>query len=112
MVWAVQQEELKRDKRDVFYFDYDTTENGELEPDAPTNYRLPLVMHMDTNEISNDDDDDTKIADMKALWKDRHDMELLNRKHRPPVFNDELWDHEWYLVGCPLGCITPTHHNL
>lgn len=79
--WAVQQQEIKRDKRDVFYYDY---QESQPEPDAPLNYRLPLVMSVDIgNEISYD------TLPAKDWARRPH--------HRVPLFNDELWDHEWYL---------------
>ena len=82
--WAVQQQEIRRDKRDVFYFD----EEQVVEPHVPLNDRLPLVIG---NQIKNYPSSGAGPAEYG--WKE------LTRKHRLPLFNDELWDHEWYLVS-------------
>lgn len=81
--WAVQQQEIRRDKRDIFYYDYQET-TADTQPDVPLNYRLPLVISLDrgSNEVN-----------YKAVNGQRR------RKHQKPLFNDELWDHEWYLVS-------------
>lgn len=93
--WAVQQQEIRRDKRDVFYYDEDMPEQeAEIgqEPDAPLNYRLPLIV------IGNE---------VNYNWMSSNGQRgkaMPVRQHRGPAFNDELWDHEWYLVSNTLLC--------
>lgn len=75
--WAVQQQELRRVKRDFIYVDYE-----DATPDAPINYRLPLIMDS-TNEIFSYEDTDATRPN----------------GHRSPLFNDEMWNQQWYMVS-------------
>lgn len=107
MIWAAQQQELLRDKRDIFYYDYevegDEDDTAAGEPDAASNYRPPMVIGMDSNEINYVAALKLNAMESEGLHREptlnHNRMEELNRPHRPPLFNDELWDHEWYLVG-------------
>lgn len=91
-MWAVQQQEIQRDKRDIFYYDYQERESpvaeqeSETEPDAPLNYRLPLVITLDRNRGN-------------EIYYHQGKEQQQHRRKKQPLFNDELWAHEWYLVS-------------
>lgn len=79
VLWAVQQQPLRRDKRDVFY--YDSSSSG-----------------------ADDDDDEQPKGNYGPTLMDDNAIYGGSRRKQPhreqaPIFNDELWEHEWYLVG-------------
>lgn len=82
--WAVQQKVIRREKRDIFYYDYKENMDSKPEPDDPL--ETELLINVDTNKIN------YQLAKLKG-------REGTRKHHRTPLFNDELWDHEWYLVS-------------